>query len=249
VIADRESAEYQFQLGLATGCAMVAVTALGRPGDALIKNADGTAGRGPSAITASVATASALPVLGWQLGSELVQVGPTTLLARGAVVSLSKPIGAAIRGHAAANGMITVSRALLAQEVVQTDFGPVVTVIGVLVDNPDATRLGPESVILNTEQVRVTGLPIQVTAGTRTLFLYDVRRRRADAGDPDRVSVTVGLVTPPGATEPIVLSGVIGGAGTAANWATTLNGSTLTEVVGAEQLTVDGSVTVRLSNG
>jgi hypothetical protein len=249
VLLDQEAAEDQLQFKLAAGCAMVAVTALGRPGDGLIRNADGTPVRGTSAITAAVATSSALPVLGWQLGSELVQVGPTTLLARGAVVSLSKPIGAAIRGHAAATGMITVSRALLAQEVVQTDFGPVVTVIGVLIDNPDATRLGPESVILNTEQVRVAGLPIQVTAGTRTLFLYDVRPRPADAGDTDRVSVTVGLITPPGATEPIVLSGVVGGTGTAANWATTLNGSTLTEVVGAEQLTVDGSVSVRLSNG
>ncbi|GAA3586432.1 DUF6603 domain-containing protein [Kribbella ginsengisoli] len=246
VLVDREAAG-KLQLKLSDGCAMVAVTALGRLPDNLIKNlADATQA---SMITASVATAGALPVLGWQLGAELVQVGPTTLLARGSVVSLSKPIGASIRGHAAATGMITVSRALLAQEVVQTDFGPFVSVIGVLIDNPDATRLGPESVILNTEQVRVSSQPIQVTAGTRTLFLYDVRRRPSDAGDPDRISVTVGLLTPPGATAPIVLSGVVGGTGTAANWATTLNGSTLTEVVGAEQLTVDGSVSVRLSNG
>ncbi|HWD83039.1 MAG TPA: hypothetical protein VG497_29265, partial [Kribbella sp.] len=248
VLVDRESAEYQFDLELTTGCAMVAVTALGRPEDGVATNPDGTPVSGASAITATTATAGALPVLGWQLGSEVVQVGPTTLLARGAVVSLSKPVGAAVRGHTAASGMITVSRALLAQEVVQTDFGPVVTVIGVLIDNPAAIRLGPESVILNTDQARVTSMPVQVTAGTRTLFLYDVRHRPDDTG-ADRISVTVGLVTPAGATEPILLSGVVGGTGTAANWATTLNGSTLTELVGAEQLTVDGSVSVRLSHG
>lgn len=249
VLVDQESADNQSKFKLATDCAMVAITALGRLDDGPAKNADGKPVRGASVVTAATATGTALPVLGWQLGSELVQVGPTTLLARGAVVSLSKPIGAAVRGHAAATGMITVSRAMLAQEVVQTDFGPVVTVIGVLIDNPAGTRLGPDSVILNTEQARVTGMPLQVTSGNRTLFLYDVRRRRADDGGTERISVTVGLITPPGATEPIVLSGVIGGTGTAANWATTLNGATLTEVVGAEQLTVDGSVSVRLSNG
>jgi hypothetical protein len=183
-------------------------------------------------------------VLGWQLGSEVVQVGPTTLLARGATLRLSAPIGGAVRSQVAATGMVPISNALLDQQVVQTDFSPAVTVIGVLVENPSGLPLGPDAVVVGVDRASVSGDPMRIEAGRRTLFLYDVTLGDAPT---DRISVTAGLIQVAD-LDPHFLAGVLGAPGSAADWAAALNGSTLTQLVGAEQLTVDGSIQVRLTH-
>lgn len=247
VIRDREFGLVGGPLDLTTGCGMVAVTALGRldasgidpkaPGNELMLKG------GQGAVVSAAVTGGAVPVVGWQLDGEVVQTGPTTLLARGAVVSLSKPTGASVRGHVAAAGIITMSRAMLDQEAVRTELPGTVSVIGVLVDRPDQGVLAADAVIVHTDTGTTSDVPLLVTSGNRTLFIYDVAPDAAGAvHDPTvPVSVSVGLLAG------LSLAGVVGAFGTAAGWAATLAGSTLTQLVAGEQLTPDGDLQVRLA--
>jgi hypothetical protein len=236
VLRDREFDAGQRLVDLVGGCAMVAVTALG------VLGAAGTAGSGavdggPAAVASAAAPRGTIPVLGWQLDGAAVQVGPTTLLVRGAVLSLSRPAGLRVRGHLAATGVIPLSRAMLDQEVVRTVFPAATGVAGVLVDRPDPGALASDAVLIHTDHRPVTGLPVQVAAGNRTLFLYDL------APSPDRadtVGVTVGL------RAGLAMAGVVGAPGTAAAWAATLAGSTLHQLVPDEHLTPEGELRVRL---
>jgi hypothetical protein len=246
VIRDREFGRVGGTRDLVEGCGMVAITALGdlnatgidpkAAGSELLLNG------APGAVVSAAVAGGAVPVVGWQLDSEVVQTGPTTLLARGAVVSLSKPIGASVRGHVAATGVITMSRAMLDQEAVSTELPSAVSVIGVLVDGPNQGAFASDAVIVHTDPGTTSDVPLLVKSGNRTLFLYDVApnpaRQPNDTGAP--VSVSVGL------RAGLMMAGVVGAFGTAAAWAATLAGSTLTQLVAGEQLTPDGHLQVRL---
>ncbi|NTW40796.1 MAG: hypothetical protein HGA44_13090, partial [Cellulomonadaceae bacterium] len=241
VLSDRELVDGEQVVELRPGCGMVAVTALGRVDGVVVKDAAGRSIEGRGAVTLAGASAGGSPVLGWQVGSNVVQVGPATLLARGAVVRLSKPAGTQVRGQTASSGMLAVSRALLDQQAVGTELPPTIGTVGVLVDSPSVRSLGPDSVVVNVDGADVRGLPQQVVAGNRTLFLYDVVV--PEPGKQELVRVSVGLL------DDSSLAGVIGAPGTAAAWAAALAGSTLTQVVPDEHLTPDGSVQVRLDAG
>jgi hypothetical protein len=145
-----------------------------------------------------------------------------------------------VRAHVAASGALAVSRAMLDQSVVGTELPAHVTVVGVLVDAPTQALLGPDDVVVHVDGATVDPLPVQVAAGRRTLFLYDLTDP-----DPDRDEVTISV----GVTARAALSGVLGTDGSAAGWAAALAGSTLTQLVPDEHLTPDGSVRVRLAKG
>ncbi len=137
----------------------------------------------------AIAPPRTTPVVGWQIGSHVVQVGPTTLLARGSVLSLSKPIGSNLRLHVASTGIIALSRAVLDQEVVQTDLPPSLPVVGVVVDRDARATIAEDDIIVHVNGATLSEAVLQVEAGDRTVFLYDV------AGEPGAttLSVTVGL--------------------------------------------------------
>ena len=236
-LRDREFGAGERTVELVDGCGMVAVTALGIL-DAAAPTPGTVSKGGPGAVAATAAPRGTIPVLGWQLDADAVQVGPTTLLVRGAVLSLSKPTGSSVRGHVAATGVIPLSRALLDQEAVSTEFPAAVSVVGVLVDRPDQGALASDAVIIRTDPTTVTGLPVQVAAGNRTLFLYDLAP--ATDGAADTVTVTVGLL------HGLAMAGVVGATGSAAAWAATLAGSTLHQLVPNEALTAEGELGVRL---
>jgi len=211
VIRDREiAAPDRIDIALAPACAMLAVGALGR---------------------------FAAPVVGWQIGSHVAQVGPTTLLGRGCVISLAKPIGSNLRRHVAATGIIALSRAMLDQEVVETHLPAAVTVVGVVVDRGARSSMATDDIMIHAAGASLAGAVLQVEAGHRTVFLYDVL---AGATDAATISVTAGL------RAGLNLAGVFGGFGSAAAWAHALAGTTLTQVVPDEQLSADGAVHVRL---
>ncbi|MCV2396527.1 hypothetical protein OEB99_19630, partial [Actinotalea sp. M2MS4P-6] len=233
VLSDRELAPGP--MDLRPGCGMVAVTALGR--SALPKDRADRPAR-PGAITGALASRGTA-VLGWQVGTSVVQVGPTALLARGAVVRLGAPTGTRVRSHVAASGIATVSRAMLDQAAVQTDLPAHVTVVGVLLDAPTDALLGPEDVVVHVGGASLAPVPTQVAAGRRTAFLYDVTELDDGA---ETITVTVGA---PDAA----LAGVVASDGSADEWAATLAGTTLTQLVPDEQLTPDGTVRVRLTKG
>jgi hypothetical protein len=130
---------------------------------------------------------------------------------------------------------------MLTQEVVTTRFPTSLSVVGVLVDrDTQAVPAPPDAVIIHIDGATSAPLPLQVAAGNRTVYLYDIVIDTADGAQPPSLSVTVGLRTG------LSLAGVLGAPGTASGWAAALAGSTLTQIVPDEQLTADGELRARL---
>ncbi len=173
----------------------------------------------------------------------MVQVGPTTLLARGAVVRLAAPIGTRVRAHVAASGITAVSRAMLDQAaVVSTELPAHVTVVGVLRRRADRRRCSAPRTSWCTSTARPsTRCRSRSPPAAAPLFLYDLtdpdpdRRRgsRSASGSPDVPRWPASSATD----------------GSAAGWAAALAGTTLTQLVPDEHLTPDGTVRVRLAKG
>ena len=186
-------------------------------------------------VTGSV-TAGGRAVLGWQTGGQAIQTGPSTLLARGAVLRLGVPAGPAVRGHTAASGVLPISAALAEQQVTGTELPLFVTVAGVLLDSPTDAVPGPGDVLVHVSGATADPHPVQVVSGRRTLYLYDLRA----------VKGAEVILIAAGVTGPARLAGVAASTGTAAEWAAALAGSTLTQLVPEEHLTPDGAVTIRL---
>jgi hypothetical protein len=159
------------------------------------------------------------------------------------VLTVTKPVGGRVRHHVAANGIVTLSRALLDQDVVSTRFPAGVTVLGVLVDRPDQCAVTSDSVTINADGAAISHGPLQVVAGNRVLFLYDLASMK-DAVGPDSESAPVDASV--GLRSGLGMAGVVAGFGTAAGWAASLAGSTLTQLVPAEHLTTHGAVRARL---
>jgi hypothetical protein len=240
VLDDRELAESflsggDYTLSLPPGAGMLAVTALGQ----------GSAGRSAisrigerGAVTGAV-TAGGRAVLGWESGGQAIQVGPSTLLARGAVLRLGVPGGPSVRGHVEASGVVPISSALAGQQVTGTELPRSVTVAGVLLDSPTDAMPGPDDILVNVDGATADPHPVQVVAGRRALYLYDV----AAVKDAPVIVIAAGV------TGSARLAGVLGSTGTAAEWAAALAGSTLTQLVPDEHLTPDGALTMRLEKG
>jgi len=235
VIRDRElAAQDRVSIDLAPACAMVAVGALGRHAG-LVTDRRATARCG--AISLAASRPGTRPVVGWQIGSYVAQVGPTTLLGRGSVITLAKPIGSNVRSHMAATGVIALSRAMLDQEVVETRLPSSIDVVGVVVDGGARCAIATDDIVIHSAGARLAENVLQVEAGNRTVFLYEVVTE--GAGDTP-VSVTVGL------RSGLNLAGVFGGFGSAGAWAHELAGTGLTQIVPDEQLSADGEVQARL---
>ena len=246
VLRDRElPLAEKVDLQLLAGSAMIAVAVLGElPASAkrLLAVLEREAEAGAQASVSIVASPpGTIPVVGWQLGSLVAQVGPTTLLGRGSTISLTKTVGSNLRRHLAATGMIALSRATLAQEVVQTELPRTVSTIGVLVDHDPQATIASSDVVIHTEGATLAAPGLQVEAGKRTAYLYDVAVDDTAKVAAGTISVAVGLRTG------LTLAGVFGASGTAEDWADSLAGSTLTQIVPDEQLTPNGAVTLKLA--
>jgi hypothetical protein len=238
VLDDRELGDgffasgQEYTLPLTAGAGMVAITALGQHG-----------GQGAAAsrigdrggVTGSV-TAGGRAVLGWQTGGQAIQTGPSTLLARGAVLRLGVPAGPAVRAHTEASGVLPISAALAEQQVTGTELPLFVTVAGVLLDSPTDAVPGPGDVLVHVSGATADPHPVRVVSGRRTLYLYDLRAIKG----AEVILIAAGV------TGPARLAGVVASTGTAADWAAALAGSTLTQLVPEEHLTPDGAVTIRL---
>ena len=240
VLDDRELGESflsggDYTLAVPAGAGMLAVTALGQGsegGTAISRTGE----RG--GVTGAM-TAGGRAVLGWESGGQASQVGPATLLARGAVLRLGVPGGPSVRGHVEASGVVPISSALVGQQVTGTELPRSVTVAGVLLDSPTDAVPGPDDILVHVDGATANPHPVQVVSGRRTLYLYDV----AAVKDAPMIVIAAGV------TGPARLAGVLGSTGTAAEWAAALAGSTLTQLVPDEHLTPDGTLTMRLVNG
>jgi hypothetical protein len=132
--------------------------------------------------------------------------------------------------------VLPISAALAEQQVTGTELPLFVTVAGVLLDSPTDAVPVPDDVLVRLSGATAGPHPVQVVAGRRTLYLYDIRAVKG-AGV---------IVLAAGVTGPARLAGVAASTGTAADWAAALAGSTLTQLVPDEHLTPDGALTIRL---
>jgi hypothetical protein len=186
------------------------------------------------AVTLLEAT-SPVSVVGWQSQNELVVAGPTTLLARGALVTLASQI--TNLGDA---GTIVASVAIADQRGVTTVLPSAVRSIAVVLDETDdvcAPSVADTLAISATGAV-LTDTPLIVASGARTVLLYDVVR-------VERGARTIAI--PVASNAAWVLCGVMGFNGSAAEWATLLATAELDTLVENGPLAPTGTATLRFT--
>ncbi len=187
------------QLIVPEGTETLMVCGLGRAARKQVQGATG-------AVTLTEAT-SPIPVVGWQSQSELVVADATTLLARGALVTLASRI---TRIDDA--GTVIASVAIADQLGVTTTLPVAVRSIAIVLDEADGECL---STIADTLAVSARGAvlsekPQIVAAGARTVLLYDII-----ATDKGAKTIAVPVACDAAWT----LCGVMGFNGTATEWA------------------------------
>ncbi|MGA8043261.1 MAG: DUF6603 domain-containing protein [Terracidiphilus sp.] len=211
---------------------MVAVTCLGR----LPMGASMPApGFGAVAFTAS--PASRRTVAGWQAANLLPQVGPTTILGRGACLMLPQTFIPLRRRQAISQTMVRASECVAGQIGVETWLPTSIRVVLVLLDLQDATAASNGDLALSAQGATLAATPVRILGGRRRALLYDV----SDA-DPKADHIVIGAASLTGWR----LAGVVGMAGSAQEWATSLQGKVPEHIVPDGPLTPDGSISVRL---
>ncbi|MCU0924506.1 MAG: hypothetical protein MUF44_00255 [Hydrogenophaga sp.] len=158
------------RLALPVGSATVAVTGLGR-----VRTAQRVPGLG--SVTLEEAT-HAVPVVGWQSHNELVALGDTTLLARGALLRLS-----AAAGPLARRGCVRAHEAVARQTGLQTLLPMGVRTVAVVIDEgPEAAAGDLASTFgLSAQNAVLSEEPVVLVAGQRTLLVYEVLKTDVNA--------------------------------------------------------------------
>jgi hypothetical protein len=179
-----------------------------------------------------------VPVVGWEANTQLVQVTPTTLLARGAVVRLGSPLLTQRDGHRVDQALVTAGHAVHEQSGVETILPAGVTTLGILLERVDGSadatpsdglRLSVQRAVVATER------PVTVAGGSRGLLLYDVRAMRTALG-----TISVAVAHKPEWR----VAGVFGMRETAAYWARMLAAESMGTLVENGPLTAQGRTRV-----
>ncbi len=209
------------------GCATLIVTGLGLAQANEVVPA-------PGAITLLEAT-SPVPVVGWQSHMTLVIGHANTLLARGALLRLSAPLPDRLL-----TGTILAASAVDTQNAVETILPVAVRAIAVVLDDRDDTAGGDlaDTLAISARGASLADDPIVVSAGSRTILLYDVIATDADATT---------IAVPVAFSDAWSLNGVLGLSASAKEWATLLTTADLDTLVENGPLTPVGSSLLRFS--
>jgi hypothetical protein len=191
---------------------------------------------GFGAITSMFAAGGALPAVGWQSGNHCAQVGAIVMLARGASVRLGKHAAHNLRGQASSVTLNIASRAMLAQQGVETRLPSSVTVVMVLLDGQDATAATDGDLAIAVDGAKLITPPIPVGGGRRRALLYDLVKI-----DGSGAFFTVAAASRTGWQ----ISGIAGLHGKAAEWAVRFHGNVPERIVPDGPLTPDGAVRIR----
>jgi hypothetical protein len=174
---------------------------------------------------------------GWQAENLLPQVGPTTILARGAALVLAQFQTPRRSRQAVSQTMVRVSEAIASQSGASTWLPTSTGVVMILLDQQDPAAAADGDLSLAIDGATLSSSPIRVLGGRRRALLYDVTAVTAGA---DHISVAAASVTG------WRFAGVVGLAGNAQEWGVRFNGTIPQQIVPDGPLTPDGSVTVRL---
>jgi hypothetical protein len=200
-------------------------------------NTSSAANGGTGAVTILAASQAGKPVAGWQAGNLMPQINSSTFLARGACVILSHPTVARKRNQVTAQGMIRLSQAVVDQFGIETWLPPAIGVVGLLFDQQDPTAAGDGDLAIAVNGATLLTPPVRVTGGARKILLYEVTQVTAT----DHIVVATASLT--GSR----LSGVVGLAGHAQDWANRWNGAIPEHIVPDGPLTPDGSISVTIA--
>ena len=186
-----------------------------------------------------VAPPKGIAATGWHVGNIFPQLGPATILARGAVIRLHKPFTATSNRQKTTLGMTEISAALAQQPGIETWLGKDISVVMILLDRQDPTAAAAGDLTIACPDATLAA-PIIGVGGDRSALLYDIVSSDANAA---RVSISV--VSKAGWS----LAGVIGLHGSSAEWASQMNGSVPPNLIADGPLTPGGSLTVRVTGG
>jgi hypothetical protein len=219
-------------IALPAKCGMVSIECLGKlPAGSLAVTP------GFAAVAFSAAPAGRRTVAGWQAGNLLPQVGPTTILGRGACLMLPQTHIPLRNRQAISQTMVRVTDAVADQIGTETWLPTSVGVVMILLDLQDATATANGDLALSVKGATLSPSPIRILGGRRRALLYDVSEV-----DPKADHITVGA----GSSTGWRLAGVVGMPGKAQEWATDLQGKVPEHIVPDGPLTPDGSISVRL---
>jgi hypothetical protein len=231
VIGDREYPTADGSaIPIPASCGMFAITCLG--GSPAASPAPGF-----GSVSAVAAPAGAMAATGWQAENLLPQVGPTTILARGAALVLAQFQTPRRSRQAVSQTMVRVSEAIASQSGASTWLPTSTGVVMILLDQQDPAAAADGDLSLAIDGATLSSSPIRVLGGRRRALLYDVTAVTAGA---DHISVAAASVTG------WRFAGVVGLAGNAQEWGVRFNGTIPQQIVPDGPLTPDGSVTVRL---
>jgi hypothetical protein len=187
-------------------------------------------------ITLFQAPAHAQAAVGWQSGGQREQVGALTVLGRGATMKLGKSSTPLHRGQKTSHTMLRISRATLGQTAVETRLPKAVSVVMILLDGQDPTSAVNGDLAVAAQGATLSNTPIPVGGGRRRAVLYDV------SGQKDE-TFTVTAASKSGWQ----ISGVVGLAGKAQEWAVRMHGDVPERMIPDGPLTPDGMIRVRLA--
>ena len=193
------------KLQVPLGTALLSVTGLGRSGQR--PNA-------PALGAVSLAEATdAVPVVGWQAHNELVVLGDSTLLARGALLRLGAAVPSLLL-----RGCVPAHEALERQSGLETLLPTTIRSLVVVLDEglgePSAELAS--SLGLSVRHGSVSDEPTLIVAGGRTVLLYEVLKAEPEAPwlvvaithtDAWRLAGVMGFAAPPSVWEPLLVEG------------------------------------------
>ncbi len=207
-------------IALPVNCAMVAVSCLGKI--AATPSAGSRAGMG--ALSLRMGVANYKPVLGWQTGNLIPQVGATSLLGRGCCLVFAQHNPMRRKKQQTSQAMVRIGPAMLDKTAVETLLPAAIDVVMILLDQQDPTAANNGD--------------LQIAA--RKALLYTVESRDAKAS-----YATVAVASATGWR----LAGVVGLAGDAQEWAVSMNGGIPAQLVPNGPFTPDGQIVVQLKSG
>jgi hypothetical protein len=179
--------------------------------------------------------------VGWQSGNLLEQIGPGTLLARGAGLRLARHATARVRGRKTSHSMVLLSQSSIGQQGYETRLPRSCTVVMVLLDGQDPTAAADGDLAIAVQGATLVTPPIPVGGGRRRALLYDLLLNDITTTRLD--SFTVSIASQKGWQ----VSGVAGLHGKALEWAIRFHGDVPERVVPDGPLTATGSVRIRMA--
>lgn len=230
VLSDQEfQAADGVTIAFPNGCAMVAVTCLGKTSTTV------TSGFGSLTLQAGVNQFK--PIVGWQMGNLIPQVSGISLLGRGCCLVLSQHNPLRRTNQQTSQAMVRLGTSMLDKTAVETWLPTAIDVVMVLLDQNDASAAAAGDLQIALTGITLSDSPLRVQGGTRMAFLYSVTNRDAKA-----TFATVAVASLTGWR----ISGVLGLMGKAQEWAVNMNGGIPAQLVPNGPFTPDGQITVQL---